>query len=133
MGRADSKAAWLDRAKLWARAIKRDVIAIWLAARDPRTPWAARILAALVAAYALSPLDLIPDFVPGLGYLDDLLIVPMGILAVVKLIPTPLMAEYREAANLVAAKPISGVGLVIVVGLWLLAALLIVASATDYL
>ena len=133
MGRADSKAAWLDRAKLWARAIKRDVIAIWLAARDPRTPWAARILAALVAAYALSPLDLIPDFVPVLGYLDDLLIVPMGILAVVKLIPTPLMAEYREAANLVAAKPISGVGLVIVVGLWLLAALLIVASATDYL
>ena len=133
MGRADSNAAWLDRAKLWARAIKRDVIAIWLAARDPRTPWTARILAALVAAYALSPIDLIPDFVPVLGYLDDLLIVPLGIVAVVKLIPAPLMAEYRETAGLVAANPNSGAGLVIVVGLWLLAALLIVALATGFL
>jgi uncharacterized membrane protein YkvA (DUF1232 family) len=86
-----------------------------------------------VAVYALSPLDLIPDFVPILGYLDDLLIVPLGVLAVAKLIPAPLMAEYRDAANLVAAKPFSGVGLVIVVGLWLLAALLIVALLTDLL
>lgn len=114
--------AWLDRAKTWARSIKRDVIAIWLAARDRRTPWSARILAACVAAYALSPIDLIPDFVPVLGYLDDLIIVPLGILVVVKLIPTPLMAEHRQAASLTAAKPVSRVGLAVVVLIWLLAA-----------
>ena len=76
-------ASWSDRAKRWARAIKRDVIAIWLAARDPlrHRPWPARILAACIAAYALSPIDLIPDFVR-IGHLDDLLIVPLGILAV---------------------------------------------------
>lgn len=114
--------AWLDRAKTWARSIKRDVIAIWLAAKDRRTPWSARILAACVAAYALSPIDLIPDFVPVLGYLDDLLIVPLGILAVVKLIPAPLMAEHRQSASLIAAKPVSRVGLAVIVLIWLLAA-----------
>jgi uncharacterized membrane protein YkvA (DUF1232 family) len=71
----------LARARLWARAIKRDVHALWLAARDPRTPWYAKLLALVVAAYALSPVDLIPDFIPVLGYLDDLVLVPLGILA----------------------------------------------------
>ena len=123
----------LDRAKQWARAIKRDVIAIWLAARDPRTPLAARILAACVAAYALSPVDLIPDFIPVLGYLDDLLIVPLGILAVVKLIPAPLMAEHRAAASLIAAKPFSRVGLAAVIALWLLALVAIAMLFTDLL
>jgi uncharacterized membrane protein YkvA (DUF1232 family) len=125
--------AWLDRAKLWARAIKRDVIAIWLAARDPRTPWAARILAASVAAYALSPIDLIPDFVPVLGYLDDLLIVPVGIVAVVKLIPPPLLAEFRQAAGSIALRPVSRVGLAIVVLVWLLAGAWLVATLTGIL
>ena len=73
----------LQRVKQWARAIKRDVVALWLAARDPRVPWFAKVLAGAVAAYALSPIDLIPDFIPVLGYLDDLLIVPLGILATV--------------------------------------------------
>lgn len=126
-------ASSLDRAKQWARSIKRDVIAIWLAAKDSRTPWTARILAACVAAYALSPIDLIPDFVPVLGYLDDLLIVPLGILAVVKLIPPPLMAEHRAAATLVAAKPVSRVGLALVILLWLLAAIWLVAMFTNLL
>lgn len=125
--------AWLDRAKLWARAIKRDVIAIWLAAKDARTPWPARILAICVAAYALSPIDLIPDFVPVLGYLDDLLIVPLGILAVVALIPPSLMADYRAAASVIAAKPTSRVGLVVIVLLWVLLALWCVAAFTDLL
>ncbi|HTN60999.1 MAG TPA: YkvA family protein [Devosia sp.] len=125
--------AWLDRAKQWAGVIKRDVIAIWLAARDPRTPMAARILAACVAAYALSPIDLIPDFVPVLGYLDDLLIVPLGIIAVVKLIPAPLMIEYRATATLIAKKPVSRAGLMIIVILWLLALLAITILATDLL
>lgn len=88
----------LERAKQWARLLKRDVLALWIAARDSRTPWYAKLAAGAVAAYALSPIDLIPDFIPILGYLDDLIIVPLGILLVVKLIPEPLMAEYRKLA-----------------------------------
>ena len=87
-----------DRLTQWARSIKGDVIAIYLAARDPRVPWYAKALALCVAGYALSPIDLIPDFVPVLGYLDDVLIVPLGILAVVKLVPPEVMAEHRAAA-----------------------------------
>jgi len=70
----------LKAAKQWARAIKQDVVAVWIAARDPRVPWYAKLLAGAVAAYALSPIDLIPDFIPVLGYLDDVIIVPAGIL-----------------------------------------------------
>lgn len=83
--------AWLQTAKGWARHIKRDVLALWIAARDPRTPVLAKITAAAVAAYALSPIDLIPDFVPVLGYLDDLLIVPFGIILAARLVPPSLM------------------------------------------
>src|SRR6188768_3565060 len=101
----------LDRAKHWARAIKRDVIALWLAARDPRVPWYAKAVAAAVAAYALSPIDLIPDFIPILGYLDDLLIVPLGIMAAVSLIPEPVMADLRVTAA-EQRKPSSTAGLV---------------------
>jgi uncharacterized membrane protein YkvA (DUF1232 family) len=126
-------AAWFDRAKQWARSIKRDVIAIWLAAGDKRTPWPARILAACVAAYALSPIDFIPDFIPVLGYVDDLLIVPLGILAVIKLIPAPLMAEHRASATLVAARPVSRIGLAVVILLWLLAAVWLVTVLTNIL
>ena len=89
----------LDRIRIWARALKRDVHAIYLAARDPRTPWYAKVLAIVVAGYALSPIDLIPDFIPVLGYLDDLIIVPLGIWLVVSLIPEQAMAEYRAKAS----------------------------------
>ncbi|MFZ1101418.1 MAG: YkvA family protein [Hyphomicrobiaceae bacterium] len=103
-----------DRLKNWARSIRRDTYAIYLAARDPRTPWYATGLALCVAAYAFSPIDLIPDFIPVLGYLDDLLIVPLGILAVIKLVPPELMAEHRKAAELAQDKPVShGAGVVI--------------------
>ena len=85
----------LARLRAWARALKRDVHAIWLAARDPRVPWYAKMIAGCVAAYALSPIDLIPDFIPVLGYLDDLVIVPLGILLVVALIPPHIMAQHR--------------------------------------
>ena len=71
---------WFERAKAWARATNRDVLVLWIAARDRRTPWYAKVAAAAVAAYALSPIDLIPDFVPVLGYVDDLLMVPAGIM-----------------------------------------------------
>ena len=84
--------------KGWARAIKRDVVALWLAARDPRVPWHAKVAAGAVAAYALSPINLIPDFIPVLGLLDDIIIVPLGILLVVRLIPAALMDELRQQA-----------------------------------
>lgn len=112
---------WLDTAKRWARAVKRDVVALWLAARDPRTPLAAKLVAGAVAAYALSPIDLIPDFVPVLGYLDDLLIVPLGILLAVRLVPGPLMAEFRAAALLRVGRPSSRVGLAVILLIWLAA------------
>jgi uncharacterized membrane protein YkvA (DUF1232 family) len=108
----------LEAARIWAKALKRDVVALWIAARDRRTPWLAKILAAAVAAYALSPIDLIPDFVPVLGYLDDLLIVPLGVLLAIKLIPGPLMAEFRAAAAL-QDKPVSKAGLAFMVTVWL--------------
>jgi len=116
----------LDRTRRWARALERDVLALWLAARDPRVPWYAKVVAAAVAAYALSPVDLIPDFVPVLGYLDDLVIVPLGILLAVRLVPADLMAEFRaEAAR--RAKPVSRAGLVAVLVVWAAAALLLAA------
>ena len=93
-----SELGMMERLKFWARNLKRDVIALWLAARDPRVPWYARALSAAVAAYAISPIDLIPDFIPILGYLDDLLIVPFGIWAAVKLIPEPIMVDLRANA-----------------------------------
>ena len=115
-----SELSTLERLKVWARNLKRDVIALWLAARDPRVPWYAKALSAAVAAYALSPIDLIPDFIPILGYLDDLLIVPIGIWAAIKLIPEPIMADLRAKA-LENHKPTSKAGLAAVVLIWLTA------------
>ncbi|MDX8541456.1 YkvA family protein [Mesorhizobium abyssinicae] len=107
----------IDKAKRWARTIKRDVLALWLAARDARVPWYAKAVAGAVAAYALSPIDLIPDFIPVLGYLDDLIIVPLGILLAVKLIPVKLMAEFRAEA-IRRSKPTSRAGLAFIVAIW---------------
>ncbi|WP_376967471.1 YkvA family protein (plasmid) [Azospirillum sp. A26] len=115
----------LSAAKRWARAIKRDVLAVYLAARDPRTPWGVRVLAMAVAAYALSPINLIPDFIPVLGYLDDLLIVPLGILLVVRLIPPELLAEHRAAAARRSAWPVSVAAAAVMVALWLAAGVLL--------
>lgn len=107
-----------DRLKNWARSIKRDAHAIYLAARDPRTPWYAKVLALCVAGYALSPIDLIPDFIPVLGYLDDVILVPLGVLAVVKLIPPEIMAEHRRTATLAAGKPVSRTAAVVIALIW---------------
>src|SRR3954466_3744467 len=103
----------------WARTIRRDVVAVWIAARDPRVPWYAKTLALAVAAYALSPIDLIPDFIPIVGYLDDLVIVPLGILLVVKLVPTELMAEFRTEAVRREAKPRSLAAAAVFVAIWI--------------
>jgi uncharacterized membrane protein YkvA (DUF1232 family) len=105
-----------------ARVLKRDTIAVYLAARDPRTPWYARVLAAAVVAYALSPLDLIPDFIPVLGYLDDLILVPAGIALVLRLVPAEVMADCREQARMGAERPISRIGAAVMIAIWLTAA-----------
>ncbi len=89
----------LKKVRGWARTVKRDAVALSLAARDPRVPWYAKALAVVVVAYALSPIDLIPDFIPVLGYLDDVIIVPMGISLTVRCIPSDLMTEFREEAT----------------------------------
>ena len=98
--------------------------AVWLAARDPATPWPARLLCLLIAAYALSPIDLIPDFVPVLGLVDDALIIPAGIWLVGRLLPPGLMDAHRAAALAAADRPVSKAGMLIVVVLWLGLALL---------
>lgn len=115
----------LERARRWARSIKRDVLALWIAARDPRVPWYAKALAMAVAAYALSPIDLIPDFIPVLGYLDDIVIVPLGILAVVWLIPPGLMTEFREQAAMLATQPRSMIAAAAFVLIWIAATILV--------
>ncbi len=117
---------WLARARAWARGIKRDVVAVWHAARDPRTPWGVRLLALAVAAYALSPIDLIPDMIPVLGLLDDLLIVPLGLLLVTRLLPPAVLADARERAAATLARPRSLVAAAVFVLLWLAAAAVLV-------
>ena len=108
----------IARIREWARTVKRDVYALFLAARDPRVPWYAKATAACVAAYALSPIDLIPDFIPILGYLDDLLLVPLGILLAVRLVPAELMAEHRAAASSAADRPTSRAGALVIIAIW---------------
>ena len=108
----------ISQAKTWAKSLKRDIVALWLAAHDPRVPWHAKAVAGAVAAYALSPVDLIPDFIPVLGYLDDIIIVPLGILLAVRLIPPPLMAELRAQAAERAERPVSRTGLIFILAVW---------------
>ncbi|MFK3688980.1 YkvA family protein [Agrobacterium tumefaciens] len=119
----------LGKLKRWAKSIKRDVHALYLAARDPRTPFLAKVVALMVAAYALSPIDLIPDFLPVIGYLDDLLIVPLGILLAVRLVPPALLAEHRLTAAAAPSRPVSRAAAAVFIGLWLVAALAILFAA----
>jgi uncharacterized membrane protein YkvA (DUF1232 family) len=113
-------AAVFHNLKRWARTLLRDVHAVYLAAYDPRVPWYAKILAATVAGYALSPIDLIPDFIPLLGYADDLIIVPLGIWLAVSLIPPEVMAEYRIKADQ-AKTPRSTIAAIAIVAIWIVA------------
>ena len=108
----------LQRLKIWARSLKRDVHALYLAARDPRVPWYAKALAIAVAAYAASPIDLIPDFIPVLGYLDDLIIVPLGLALAIKLIPPEVMAEHRLSAAAAEGRPVSKSAAGVIVLIW---------------
>ena len=101
------------------RALKREALTVWCVARHPRLPWAVRGLALGVAAYAFSPIDLIPDVIPVLGLLDDLLLVPMGVWAVLKLAPADVVAEARAQASALADRPVSRIGAVLIALLWL--------------
>jgi uncharacterized membrane protein YkvA (DUF1232 family) len=111
----------LKRIKEWARAVKRDTIALTFAARDRRVPWYAKAFMGLVLAYALSPIDLIPDFIPILGYADDLIILPAGIALAIKMIPTEVMEEARELAEDLSGegKQTRRAGALIVIVVWM--------------
>ena len=102
----------------WARRIKRDVVALYLAARDQATPWPAKALAALVAAYALSPIDLIPDFIPVIGYLDDILLVPLGVWCAVRLVPANVMEVCRLRSEALLQRPVSRSAARWIVAIW---------------
>lgn len=118
----------LDSLKSRARALQTETYALYFAARDPRTPWFAKGLVVLIVAYALSPIDLIPDFVPGLGYLDDLIIVPAGIALALTIIPRDVMEQAREhARNLPPGTRIGTLGGVIIVLIWILAIIICAA------
>jgi uncharacterized membrane protein YkvA (DUF1232 family) len=116
-GAAINIATWRRR----ARALKLEVYALYLAYRDPRVPLHARLFAACVVAYAFSPIDLIPDFIPVLGYLDDLILVPLGVLLALKMIPAPVMAECRVKAQeaLSQGKPVNKLAAAVIVLVWL--------------
>ena len=107
----------IARLKEIARRLKREIVALWLAARDSRTPRAAKIAAGCVAAYALSPIDLSPDFIPVLGLLDDLIIVPAGIWLALRLVPADLMDEFRARAAQMN-RPVSRTGLMAIILIW---------------
>ena len=111
-----------ERLKAWARTMKREVHALWLSARDRRTPWYAKAMAMVIAAYALSPIDLIPDFIPVLGYLDEVILLPIAIMLAVRLVPKEVLAEHREAALRAEARPVSRAAAAVIVGIWCAAA-----------
>jgi len=119
----------LDRLRGWALRLKRDTIALWLAARDPRTPLLAKLIAGTVAAYAFSPIDLIPDIIPVFGLLDDLLIVPAGLWLALRLIPPPLIAEFRAEAAEHAERPVNRSAAVVVIAIWIAIAAIALAIA----
>ena len=109
----------LERLKRWAGKLKVETYALYLAYRDPRAPWYARVFAALVVGYAFSPIDLIPDPIPVIGYLDDLILVPLGIALAIRMIPAEVLAECREKAKELSKKPVNRVAAVVVVAVWL--------------
>ncbi len=123
--------AWKQRAK----QLKTAVYVIYLVSKDPRVPWYTRVLAACVIGYAFSPIDLIPDPIPVIGYLDDLVLIPLGIALVLKLVPSPVLADCRERARTVMeqGKPTNWIAAGVIVAIWLLVAGVIVFWITQAL
>ena len=121
VGYRNHKASWrmqMSSIRIWAKELKQQTLVVYFAARDARTPWPVRLLALSIAAYAFSPIDLIPDFIPILGYLDDLIIVPLGLLLVLRLVPHEVMLTAREKASIVADRPVSRVMAATIVAAW---------------
>lgn len=116
--------SWKDRVK----ALKRETFTLFLAYRHPRVPWYAKLLALIVVAYALSPIDLIPDFIPVLGYLDDLVLIPLGLMLVIRLIPAEVLAECRRKSDEIVGKAtrIGKIAAVVIVAIWILTAAIVV-------
>lgn len=108
----------LDDLKRWAKRLKAEVFALYLAYRDPRTPWYAKVVVAVVVGYAFSPIDLIPDPIPILGYLDDVILIPLGVALAVRLIPPEVLAECRHKAEEGVDRPVNRIAAAVVVGLW---------------
>lgn len=115
----------LQKLKEWANKLKEDIYTLYLASKDPRIPFIAKVVAVITVAYAFSPIDLVPDFIPVLGYLDDLLLLPVGVWLSIKLIPEDVLLEYREKAKLrlVQKKPNYAIAVLIVI-IWILLAAL---------
>jgi len=108
----------LDGLKRWAKGLKAEVYALYLAYRDPRVPLHARVFAAIVVGYAFSPIDLIPDPIPVLGYLDDLLLVPLGVWLAVRMIPPEVLAEKRIEARKASERPVSRAAAAVIISVW---------------
>lgn len=116
----------MGRLRDWALQLKRETLVLFYASRDPRTPWYAKLLAAAVVAYALSPIDLIPDFIPVLGYLDDVILVPIGIAVTLKLVPAAVLADARIRAAQAVERPKNFAAAAVIVAIWIaLTALLV--------
>lgn len=116
-------ATWKEQ----ARKLKGEIYALYLAYRDPRVPWYAKLFTACLVGYAFSPLDLIPDFIPVLGYLDDLVIIPLGVVLALRLIPQPVIFEYREKARLALQnKPVNWTAAGVIAIFWLLLAVIVI-------
>lgn len=124
----------IEALKAWAGHLKSEAYALYLAYKDPRTPWYARLLAAFVVAHTFSPIDLIPDFIPVLGYLDDLIITPLGLWLALRMIPAEVMEKARRQARerMQVSAAVSRTGLAIVAGLWILG-LVLMASVVHRL
>ena len=116
----------LDRVKAWASALKRETVALWFASRDPRTPWTAKAFAVFTVGYALSPIDLIPDFIPVLGFVDDAILLPGLIWLTLRLLPSDVITESRARADAWLAsgnaRPVNRVAIVVIIAIWLGAA-----------
>ena len=124
----------VERWKQKARYLKVEIYALYLAYRDPRVPWYAKAFAALVVGYAFSPIDLIPDFIPVLGYLDDLILIPLGIAVAIKMIPEKVMADCRSRSKEMMSheKPVNRVAAVIIVFIWLLLIAVAIALVAGF-
>lgn len=118
----------LGRLKQRARTIKRDTYVVYLACRDPRTPWNAKVFAGGVVAYALSPIDLIPDFIPVFGYVDDLILIPLGIALAVRMIPKAVLADCRVRAQTASKGPANRRAAAVIITIWVIAASLLIGS-----